>query len=238
MTNSLRRSTIMLGVLAGSLALVLLSLALATHGSQGMFQLNRPAAEYSALLLNRAAPLRIDLAVDFIYICVYAAFFVKLASVLPALRQQTGNEHAPSVSSAVWVSALLATALLDALENTHILAMLSSAEHGVPIPQDAIVWQAVESQMKFLFSYFGLFLLSFYVPAESLFERGFAFVLRWVQAPVGIAIFVLPLEAAKPFYLARALFFILGFWSMAWIVHRRSMPDSLAHAPAAIGSGA
>ena len=48
------RTTVMLGGLGGMLALMLFALALATRGSQGLFQVNRPAADYAALLVAAA----------------------------------------------------------------------------------------------------------------------------------------------------------------------------------------
>ena len=48
------RATLNLGVLGGVLAFTLFALALATQGSQGLFQINRPAADYAALLIQRA----------------------------------------------------------------------------------------------------------------------------------------------------------------------------------------
>ncbi len=216
------RTSILLALLSGSLAAVLLLLALATHGSQGMFQLNRPVAEYTELLLARATELRIDLAIDFLYLCAYATFFVLLAPTLRSLNRDTATEPVFLKSSNIWVGALLMTALLDATENAHILSMLNAAEKGIPLSSDGIAWQAAESQVKFVSSYFGLFLLSFCLPCESLIEKSFVLVLRWIQAPIGVAIFVLPADFLKPFFLVRALFFVFGFWAMAWIIYQRA----------------
>jgi hypothetical protein len=45
------RATVNLGVLGGLLACTLFALALATQGSQGLFQINPTAADYAALLI-------------------------------------------------------------------------------------------------------------------------------------------------------------------------------------------
>jgi hypothetical protein len=239
MIKPLHRTSILLGILCGSLTLALLLLALATHGSQGMFQLNRPVAEYSSLLIMRSTELRFDLAIDFIYICAYATFFVMLAPTLQSLYQDTAEKHAPFSTNRIWIGALLLTALLDTTENAHILSMLNAAEKGIPLSSDGITWQAAESQVKFVSSYFGLFLLSFCLPSTSLIEKSFVFVLRWIQAPIGVAIFVLPTDIVKPFFLARALFFVFGFWILAWIIYRRSsMQETTATSPFPLGSRA
>ena len=128
-------------------------------------------------------------------------------------RDQPFRDNVSTVVN-VAIGALLITAFLDAAENSHILSMLSMAEQGQAIGQSEIAGQMVESQIKFLFSYFGLFVLSFALPQGTLVEKVAVFVLRWVQLPVGIAIFVLPAELIRPLVIFRAIFFFAGLW--AW----------------------
>jgi hypothetical protein len=212
----------MLGVLGGVLAATLFALALATQGSQGLFQVIRPAADYAALMITRAPFLRADLGVDFIFIVVYAAFFVSLALVLKTWVRDKPFADNVATTVNVAVGALLITAVLDAAENAHILTMLSMAEQGLPIGQSEIAGQMVESQIKFLFSYFGLFVLSFALPQRTIIEKSLVFVFRWVQLPVGIGIFVLPAELVRPLFVFRAVFFFAGLWATAWIIARRA----------------
>jgi hypothetical protein len=80
----------------------------------------------------------------------------------------------------------------------------------------------VESQIKFLFSYFGLFVFSFALPQSTIIEKSLVFVFRWVQLPVGIGIFVLPAELVRPLFVFRAVFFFAGLWATAWIITRRA----------------
>jgi len=216
------RTTVMLGLAGGALALALFVLALATQGSQGLFQVNRPAADYAALLIQRAWPLRADLGLDFIFIVVYAAFFVSLALVLKSwVRDKPFRENVVAIVN-VAIGALLTTAILDAAENAHILSMLSMAEQGQGIGQGEIAGQMVESQLKFVFSYFGLFVLSFALPQTTIVEKLVVLVFRWVQLPVGIGIFVLPAELARPLFIFRAIFFFAGLFAIAWIIVRRA----------------
>jgi len=218
------RATVNLGVLGGMLAFALFALALATQGSQGMFQINRPAADYAALLVARAPSLRADLGLDFIFIVVYSAFFVSLALVLK--RWVDGQPFRDTVATIVNIAigALLITGVLDAVENSHILAMLSMAEQGESIGQGEIAGQMVESQIKFLFSYFGVFVLSFALPQSTLIERLTVFAFRWLQVPIGVAILVLPVEMVRPLFILRAIFFFAGLWATAWIIARRARP--------------
>jgi hypothetical protein len=218
------RATVNLGVVGGMLAFALFALALATQGSQGQFQINRPAADYAALLVERAPSLRADLGLDFIFIVVYSAFFVALALVLK--RWVEGQPFRDNVATIVNIAigALLITGVLDAVENAHILAMLSMAEQGESIGQSEIAGQMVESQIKFLFSYFGVFVLSFVLPQSTIIERLAVFAFRWLQLPVGVAILVLPLELARPLFILRGIFFFAGLWAMAWIIAHRARP--------------
>ena len=109
----------------------------------------------------------------------------------------------------------------------HILSMLSMAEQGLPIGQSEIAGQMVESQIKFLFNYFGLFVLSFALPQSTIIEKSVVFVFRWVQLPVGIGILVLPAELVRPLFIFRAVFFFIGLWATAWIIARRAHQASI-----------
>jgi hypothetical protein len=136
------------------------------------------------LLIQRTPFLRADLGLDFTFTVVYSAFFVSLALVLK--RWVAGQPLQDNVATVVNVAtaALLITGVLDVAENAHILAMLSMAEQGQSIGQSEIAGQMVESQIKFMFSYFGVFVLSFALPQSTIIERLTVFVFRWLQLPV------------------------------------------------------
>lgn len=85
----------------------------------------------------------------------------------------------------------------------------------------------VESQIKVLFSYFGVFVLSFALPQSTIIERLTVFVFRWLQLPVSVAILVLPLELVRQLFIFRAVFFFAGLLATAWIIaHRAPLPAS------------
>jgi hypothetical protein len=141
-------------------------------------------------------------------------------------RWVAGQPFQDNVATVVNIAtaALLITGVLDAAENTHILAMLSMAEQGQSIGQSEIAGQMVESQIKVLFSYFGVFVLSFALPQRTIIERLTVFVFRWLELPVSVAILVLPLELARPLFIFRAVFFFAGLWATAWIIAHRARP--------------
>jgi hypothetical protein len=150
------------------------------------------------LLIARAPFLRADLGLDFIFIVIYSGFFVSLALVLK--RWAEGQPFQGNVATIVNIAtaALLITGVLDAAENAHILSMLSMAEQGQTIAQGEIVGQMVASQIKFMFSYFGVFVLSFALPQSNMIEKLVVFIFRWVQLPVGVAVLSLPVELVRP----------------------------------------
>jgi hypothetical protein len=85
----------------------------------------------------------------------------------------------------------------------------------------------VGSQIKVLFSYFGVFVLSFALPQSTIIERLTVFVFRWLQLPVSVAILVLPLELVRQLFIFRAVFFFAGLLATAWIIaHRAPLPAS------------
>jgi hypothetical protein len=198
------RTTVILGGVAGVLALALFALAVITQGSQGQFQVNKPSVEFAAQLVSRASVLRADLGIDFIFMCLYAAFFVSLALVLKAWARDKPFRDPITTIANMATGALLITAVLDAAENAHILAMLAMAEQGQAIPQGEIAGQMVESMIKFMFSYFGLFVLSFALPSETIIEKVLVFSLRCLQLPIGVGIFVMPTDLARPLFICRA----------------------------------
>jgi hypothetical protein len=222
----LERITSVLGAIGGMLALSLFLLAIVSGSSQGLFQINWPSNEYAVMLVSRATYLRADLGLDFLFLSVYAAYFVFLCAVLTAWQRRDGAPAELTSITRLATGALVLTALLDAVENSHLLAVLSMAEQGMPISQNEIAWQQVESQVKFLASSFGILLFSFVLPSKSLIEKITVFGLRWVQLPLGCAIFVVPLTMAKPLIIARAIFFFIGLWATAWIVFSRSRRSS------------
>lgn len=80
--------------------------------------------------------------------------------------------------------------------------------------------------VKFMSSYFGLFELSFALPQDTAIEKLVVLSLRWVQLPVGVGIFVLAQQYARPLFICRAVFFFGGLWATAWIVWQRSRKRS------------
>jgi hypothetical protein len=212
--------TARLALASAGAAAVLLALSLLHGVSQGQFEVVRPAAEMAEMLVRNALAMRVELFVDFLFLVLYGACFALLPGALGGPADPRG-----SVPARLGAAALLLTAFLDAAENAHLLSALATAEQGMSLSQGAIQWQAIASQVKFVASYFGLLLIAFALDPADRVERWLALTLRWVQAPVGVAIFVVGPPFLRPLYLARAVFFVVGLLWLAAALQRRARRD-------------
>ena len=198
----------MLAVLAGLAALIVAGMVVgivSTGMSQDFFQSARPIEAHIARLTASplgATGLRINLGLDNLFIVVYGAFFVFLAVRLRALLDPWAGTVA--------LAAILLTALLDAIENHHILMMLHSAERGMSLSTGESQIQMILSAVKFHSSYLATFLLAFGFLRLGGLGRAIAWAL-WLYVPLGVVISALPIEIAGPWALGRTCFFVAAF---------------------------
>jgi hypothetical protein len=203
----LNRTLAALSFLASAIVVVMVAAILATgFFSQEFFELAPSPAFVADQLRDQpqhALGLRINLGLDNFFIVVYSAFFVLLAVRLRTVLSP--------VTIAVALTALLLTALLDAIENHHILLMLHDFQHGAAISAEELQWQMVVSNLKFHASYVGAFLFAFGFYRLGGLGRVIAFLLWFGYVPLGMITFVVPVEIVVPFALARTVFFVLVF---------------------------
>jgi hypothetical protein len=203
----LNRTLAALSFLASAIVVVMVAAILATgFFSQEFFELAPSPAFVADQLRDQpqhALGLRINLGLDNFFIVVYSAFFVLLAVRLRTVLSP--------VTIAVALTALLLTALLDAIENHHILLMLHDFQHGAAISAEELQWQMVVSNLKFHGSYVGAFLFAFGFYRLGGLGRVIAWLLWFGYVPLGMITFVVPVEIVVPFALARTVFFVLVF---------------------------
>src|SRR5262245_51192872 len=116
------------------LAMALLTLSIASGSSHLAFQFVRPVADVATMLVRNGDTLRLELALDYAFLCSYSIMFVMLSEAI-----QNGEGRA----FPVWLGLLLGSAALDVLENAHVLAMLSAALQQLPLSQEEILLQAL-----------------------------------------------------------------------------------------------
>jgi hypothetical protein len=203
----LNRTLAALSFLAAAIVVVMVAAILATgFFSQEFFELAPSPAFVADQLRDQpqhALGLRINLGLDNFFIVVYSAFFVLLAVRLRTVLSP--------VTIAVALTALLLTALLDAIENHHILLMLHDFQHGAAISAEELQWQMVVSNLKFHGSYVGAFLFAFGFYRLGGLGCVIAWLLWFGYVPLGMITFVVPVEIVVPFALARTVFFVLVF---------------------------
>jgi hypothetical protein len=203
---ALNRTLAALGFLAAAIVLCMVAGILATGGfSQEFFELSPSPAAVAAQLTDQPAHtfgLRLNVGLDNLFIIAYSAFFVLLAVRFRGLLSP--------ITVGVALGALLLTALLDAVENHHILLMLHAFQHGEPVSAAELEAQMVGSNLKFHASYLGAFLFAFGFFRLGGLGRAIAWLL-WLYVPLGMIAFAVPVEIVTPFALARTVFFILAF---------------------------
>ena len=215
-----------------TLALLALLCALAVSGilaaglqagiSQEPFQAARLGEENAARLLTNPHGLRYNVGFDNAFIIFYTAFFVLLAHRIRAL---VGREVV-----VVGLGAILVGALLDAVENHHILTMLYAAEHGLPVSTAESQVQMLASGVKFHAVYVGSFLFAFGFARLGALGTFIALGMWCIFVPLGLIIYVTPLEFARPFVVARGLYFILTFALSVPLFVSLARRTSAAHA--------
>jgi hypothetical protein len=204
-----------LALLAGACALAMLAIALATGVSQEPLEVIQSPDHYARILLARPLVLRLVFAIDGLFLIVYGAFFALLGGWLVRERP----ERRAGVFLAVGL--LLGTALLDCIENLHIVAMLTVLQQGTAPGVSEIALQNLISAVKFSFSYAGLFGLSFVLPRRTGLERALAGSL-YVYVPVGVLVHVAPHEWVAPLVILRLMFFVGGLFGFAKVFHDRA----------------
>lgn len=203
--TALDRTLAALAALAGLIVVCMVVGIVSTGSSQDFFQSARPGEAFLAHLAaapSMALGLRINLGFDNLFIVIYGAFFVFLAVRLRPVLDPWVN--------AVALVALLVTALLDSVENHHIVEMLHAAGHGLALSAGESQVQMIASQVKFHSSYLGSFLFAFGLWRLGGLGRAIAVAL-WIYVPFGVLISVLPIEVAPPWALGRTCFFVAAF---------------------------
>lgn len=155
---SSRRLALALAAASAAVLIAMVIVTLATGASQEAHEFYQPPAAYAQSLLARPGALRLVFGLDVGFLVLYTAFFAALADHLARLGR-------PLVRLAL--AAMVATAALDAVEDHHILALLTVAESGRPIDDAAIVFQHTLSATKFTISYLALVLFGLAIPRNT-----------------------------------------------------------------------
>ena len=147
-----RKLAIVLALATAGVLIAMVVVGMVTGAAQEPHEHFAAPDAYAQSLLDQRVGLRAMFALDIAFLILYTAFFAALARHLRGLFAWLG------------FGAMVLVALLDIVEDHHIVAMLESAEHGILPSADSIMWQATESATKFSMSYLSLVLFGLAIP--------------------------------------------------------------------------
>jgi hypothetical protein len=205
-----RKLAIYLAGCTGAVLLVMVVVALTTGASQERHEHVMLAEDYALALLAHAGGLRALMALDVAFLVLYTAFFAALASYLHGLGQ-------PFTRLAFGL--MLATAILDIVEDHHIIAMLESAEHQVLPAARSLTEQATLSMTKFSISYMALFMFGIAIPRTTKLGIALAVFLTFGTLLSAVIGYSLPPAHQATFESSRWIGFLAGFGlALAWLM--------------------
>jgi hypothetical protein len=182
--------------------------------SQEAHEWYQPPAAYAASLLVRPGALRVLFGLDIGFLVLYTAVFAGLAHHLTRLGRPF-----------VWLAlgAMIGTAVLDIVEDHHILTLLGVAEAGRPIDEGAIVFQQTLSATKFSLSYLALVLFGLAIPRDTALGLVLAVFLVVGTLATGVLGYAAPPSWRDQLDGGRWVGFLLGFaLAAAWL---RASPE-------------
>ena len=207
---SSRRLALALAAATAAVLLVMGIVTLTTGVSQEAHEWYQPPSAYAQALLGHPGVLRLLFGLDIGFLVLYTAFFAALSDHLSRLGRPF-----------VWLAlgAIIATAVLDIVEDHHILSLLAVAESGRPIDDGAIVFQQTLSATKFSVSYLALVMFGLAVPRDTKLGIALAAFLIVGTLATGVLGYAAPPALRQQLEGGRWIGFLLGFaLAAAWLL--------------------
>ena len=195
-----------------------------TGVSQETFEIVREPAVYGADLRRFELPLRALFGLDSGFLILYATLLV-----LVAIRFMTADNR---IVLAIAIGAILTTAMLDMIEDHHILAMLRAAVFGNDPSTGQIVFEHTLSQVKFNIGYFAEFLIGLSLPRRTFAGKLLAFLLTVGALVQGAWLYAAPDAALPAGNYGRWIGFLVGFALIIRLVRRPSGDAAATDVPA------
>jgi hypothetical protein len=216
---SSRRLALALAVASAAVLVAMAIVTLVTGASQEAHEWYQPPTAYAASLLTHPGALRLVFGLDVGFLVLYTAFFTALADHLTRLGRPF-----------LWLAlgAMIGTAVLDIIEDHHILSLLGVAEAGRPIDDGAIVFQQTLSATKFTLSYLALVMFGLAIPRDTRLGLVLAVFLVAGTLISGVLGYAAPPAWREQLDGGRWIGFLAGFaLAAAWL---RSSPEPTAAA--------
>ena len=206
---------------AGIAALLLIGMmgvSIATGVAQEPFEIVRDPALYRSDLLASSPWLKVILAMDSLFIIAYALFFLCFARV--------ARQYGDAEMLRLGVMAILATAILDVIEDQHLFALTDSLRLGEDVSLEMLRMQHVLSQTKFHLSYMATVFVAMGLPRRTPVELAFALAVGVPLPLLGIFRWVAPAAFQFPLVVAQWLAFLAGFLGAGLIAGRFAAAES------------
>ena len=210
----MRKLSLVLAACTAAVLVMMVITSLVMGASQERFEHFNVPEQYALALLHDAKGLRVLMGLDVAFCCLYTAYFAAFSKYLRALGRPFAT---------IAFGAMLATAVLDFIEDHHILSMLDSAEHGVLPSAIAIRLQAVESSVKFSMSFMSLVFYGLAIPRTTKLGLALALFLTVGTLLSGAIGFAAPPEFQAHLDHGRWVGFLVGFALAMWWL--RSAPE-------------
>lgn len=209
----MKRPALVLAAATGTVLLAMVAVSVITGATQEVHEHYHPPAEYATNLLAHPGGLRLLMGLDVAFLVLYTAFFGALAKYLK--------------STLAWIgfAAMAAVAVLDIIEDHHILSLLALAEHGKSIDDASIAFQEILSSTKFSISYLALFLFGISVPRTSKLAWALCLFLTVGNLMTGVLGFAAPIAWREGLDSGRWIGFLAGF-ALAFLWLRSTVDET------------
>ncbi|HEY1556355.1 MAG TPA: hypothetical protein VGF94_16085 [Kofleriaceae bacterium] len=212
----MRKLALYLAGCTAAVMVVMAVLGIATGASQELHEHFAQPQAYAMALVERGGALRVMMGLDLAFIVLYTMFFAAEAAYLRERRQ-------PAVLVWLGFAAIVATALLDFVEDHHILVLLDEAEAHVLPTIGAIAFQSVLSATKFSCSFIGFVAFGLAIPRDTKLGLGFGMFLVIGTLISAVLSYAAPPDSLATLETMRFAGFFLGFvLGIAWL---RKQPD-------------
>lgn len=163
-------------------------ISLITGVNQQYIETVHSLTDYENAIRQGEGILRVILAIDGLFIASYWMLGIFLVVSL----WKEDRKLLLSLS----VACISVTAILDIIENSEFLMFMESLRNELPIGGSSIQNLMVMSSVKWYFAYFAFLFLGFAFPVNTSTERNAAFLMKYIQLPVGILVFTIPVSPA------------------------------------------
>ena len=212
---SSRRLAFVLVLATAATLTAMVIVSFVTGATQEQHEHYSPPLRYSLGLVEPAGGLRVLMGLALAFLILYTGVFAALAEHLKAIGRPFAR---------LALAFMIATAVLDVIEDHQILTALDLAEDGKQVGETWIAGQQILSATKFAMSYLGTFLFGLAIPRTT--RWGMVASLFFVAGTLVTALVSLaaPPDVRHILDSTRWLTFLAGFAVLAaWL---RTTPDA------------